>query len=79
MQSEPSLKTRALMIRYRSSWQLSPAEFGEPFQTVLDGDTRWLRMSRGLPWDELDPIKTRRPGFRRTLTGNISSGCRASA
>jgi len=41
------------MIRYRSSKQLSLAEFDWPFQTALDGNNRWVRMSRCIPWDEL--------------------------
>ncbi len=47
------LKRCAPMIRYRSSKQLSLAEFDWPFQTALDGNNRWVRMSRCIPWDEL--------------------------
>ncbi len=41
------------MIRYRSSKQLSLAEFDWSFQTALDGNNRWVQMSQCLPWDEL--------------------------
>ncbi len=41
------------MIRYCSSKQLSLAEFDWPFQTALDGNNRWVRMARCIPWDEL--------------------------
>ena len=41
------------MIRYRSQKQLSIAEFDWPFQTALDENNRWVRMSRCIPWDEL--------------------------
>jgi hypothetical protein len=41
------------MIRYRSHQQLSLAEFDWPFQTALDEDNRWVKMSQCIPWDEL--------------------------
>ena len=41
------------MIRYRSHNQLSLAEFDWPFQTALDEDNRWVKMSQCIPWDAL--------------------------
>ena len=41
------------MIRYCSHKQLSLAEFEWPFQTALDDNNRWVRMSECIPWDEL--------------------------
>jgi transposase, IS5 family len=41
------------MIRYRSHKQLSLAEFDWPFQTALDEDNRWVKMSACIPWDDL--------------------------
>ncbi len=41
------------MIRYRSHKQLPLAEFDWPFQTALDENNRWVKMSRCIPWDEL--------------------------
>jgi hypothetical protein len=41
------------MIRYRSHKQLSLAEFDWPFQTALDKDNRWVKMSQCIPWDDL--------------------------
>ena len=41
------------MIRYRSHNQLSLAEFDWPFQTALDEDNRWGKMSQCIPWDAL--------------------------
>jgi len=41
------------MIRYRSHKQLSLAEFDWPFQTALDEDNRWVKLSRCIPWDAL--------------------------
>ena len=46
-------KTRASMIRYCSSKQLTIPEFDWPFQTDLDENNRWVRMSQCIPWDEL--------------------------
>lgn len=41
------------MIRYRSQKQLSLAEFDWPFQTALDKNNRWVKLSECIPWDEL--------------------------
>jgi hypothetical protein len=46
-------KTRAPMIRYYSSKQLTIPEFDWPFQTDLDENNRWVRMSQCIPWDKL--------------------------
>ena len=41
------------MIRSTSSKQLTIAEFDWPFETVLDKDNRWVKLSECIPWDEL--------------------------
>ena len=41
------------MIRYCSSKQLTIPEFDWPFQTDMDDNNRWVRMSQCIPWDEL--------------------------
>ena len=41
------------MIRYHSQKQLSLAEFDWPFQTALDENNRWVKLSECVPWDEL--------------------------
>ena len=41
------------MIRYHSHKQLSLAEFDWPFQTALDENNRWVKMSECIPWDAL--------------------------
>ena len=46
-------KTRAPMIRYSSSKQLTLAEFDWPFETALDKNNRWVKLSQCIPWDEL--------------------------
>lgn len=46
-------KTRAPMIRSFSSKQLTLAEFDWPFQTDLDENNRWVKMSQCIPWDKL--------------------------
>ena len=48
-----TLNKRALMIRTSSSKQLTIAEFDWPFDTVLDQDNRWVKLSACIPWDEL--------------------------
>ncbi len=46
-------KTRAPMIQYSSSKQLTITEFDWPFQTDLDEYNRWVKMAQCIPWDEL--------------------------
>jgi transposase, IS5 family len=41
------------MIRYRSSKQLTLAEFDWPFETALNPNNRWVKLSQCIPWDEL--------------------------
>ncbi len=48
-----STRKRAPMIRCYSAKQLTIAEFDWPFQTALDENNRWVKMSRCIPWDEL--------------------------
>ena len=49
----PAFKKRAPMIRTQSHRQLSLAEFDWPFQTALDENNRWIKMSQCIPWDAL--------------------------
>ena len=51
-QANPT-KNRAPMIRYHSQKQLSLTEFDWPFQTALDENNRWVKLSECIPWDEL--------------------------
>ena len=44
------------MIRTQSHRQLSLTEFDWPFQTALDEDNRWVKMSECIPWDELAEV-----------------------
>lgn len=41
------------MIRTTSSKQLTIAEFDWPFETTLDKNNRWVKLSECMPWDEL--------------------------
>jgi hypothetical protein len=43
----------ALMIRYKSQKQMTLDGFVTPFQTALDKNNRWVKMSNCIPWDEL--------------------------
>ena len=48
-----TLKRRAPMIRVHSHRQLTLAGFDWPFQTSLDKNNRWVKMSDCIPWDDL--------------------------
>ena len=48
-----AIENRAPMIRYHSHRQLSLADFDWPFQTALDENNRWVKMSQCIPWDAL--------------------------
>ena len=41
------------MIRYSSQKQLTLPGFETPFQTALDQNNRWIKLSECIPWDEL--------------------------
>ena len=41
------------MIRYRSEKQQTLDGFETPFQTALDPNNRWVKLSESIPWDEL--------------------------
>jgi len=41
------------MIRYRSEKQPTLDGFETPFQTALDPNNRWVKLSECVPWDEL--------------------------
>ncbi len=47
------MEKRAPMIRYRSQNQLTLDGFETPFQTELDPDNRWVKLSECIPWDAL--------------------------
>jgi transposase, IS5 family len=47
-----TLKNRAAMIRTTRSKQLTIAEFDWPFETALDKNNRWVKLSVCIPWDE---------------------------
>lgn len=46
-------KNRAAMIRTTSAKQLTIAEFDWPFETALDKNNRWVKLSACIPWDDL--------------------------
>ncbi|MGY6275065.1 hypothetical protein [Methylomonas sp. MgM2] len=41
------------MIRTTSSKQLTIEAFDWPFDTALDKNNRWVKLSACIPWDEL--------------------------
>jgi IS5 family transposase len=55
MQEKPAItaKNRAARIRTTSAKQLTIAEFDWPFETALDKNNRWVKLSECIPWDEL--------------------------
>lgn len=40
------------MVKYTSTKQLSFTEFQTPFVKCLNGNNRWVRLARQIPWDE---------------------------
>jgi len=48
-----TFKNRAAMIRTTSAKQLTIAEFDWPFETALDKNNRWTKLSECIPWDDL--------------------------
>lgn len=46
-------RKRAPMIRYQSEKQLPLEGFDTPFETALDKNNRWVRLSECIPWDVL--------------------------
>lgn len=47
------------MLRYNSTKQIEIFEFKHPFETELDAENRWVKLSKLLPWDELVGIYSR--------------------
>mgnify|MGYP001592973838 CR=1 FL=1 len=41
------------MITYKSQKQLKLEGFETPFEAKLDANTRWVKLSQSIPWDEL--------------------------
>jgi len=41
------------MIRYTSQFQIELFEFEHPFESELDKNNRWVKLSKLLPWDRL--------------------------
>jgi IS5 family transposase len=46
----------AVMIRYKSTRQMSIEEFKTPFQIKLDKGNRWIKLGDSLPWDAMASI-----------------------
>ena len=44
------------MVKYKSTKQLTFAEFETPFETSLDKNNRWVLLAKHLPWDDLASI-----------------------
>ena len=74
-QAKPN-KKRASMIRDHSHKQLPLAEFDWPFQTALDENNRWVKMSACIPWDELAEETTQ---LSSKSTQSLSGGCQTQA
>jgi transposase, IS5 family len=46
----------AVMIKYKSTTQMSIEEFRTPFQIKMDKENRWVKLGNSLPWDALASI-----------------------
>ena len=44
------------MLKYTSTKQIDLLEFTHPFETELDKDNRWVKLSKIIPWDKLVSI-----------------------
>ena len=65
------------MLRYTSTKQIEIFEFEHPFQTELDSENRWVKLSKLLPWDELVGIYGRslsRTKGKQSIDGRVAVG-----
>ena len=65
------------MLRYISTKQIKIFEFEHPFQTELDMDNRWVKLSKLLPWDELVGIYGRslsKTKGKQCIDGRVAVG-----
>lgn len=44
------------MVKYNSERQLTIEEFKTPFQTSLNADNRWVKLSKIVPWDKFASV-----------------------
>ena len=44
------------MLKYTTPKQIDIFEFSHPFETELDKENRWVKLSKLIPWDELVEI-----------------------
>ena len=49
------------MIKYTPQNQLSLEMFEHPFDTHLDKENRWVKLTALVPWDELAVVYSRNP------------------
>lgn len=65
------------MLRYTSTKQIEIFEFEHPFQTELDSENRWVKLSKLLPWDELVGIYGRslsKTKGKQSIDGRLAVG-----
>lgn len=65
------------MLRYKSTKQIEIFEFEHPFQTELDTENRWVKLSKLLPWDELVGIYGRslsKTKGKQSIDGRVAVG-----
>ena len=63
------------MINYEPQSQLKIFEFENPFDTHLDIENRWVKLSNILPWDDLVSIYTK---SLSSVSGRMSIDCRVA-
>jgi hypothetical protein len=71
------IRGKEAMLRYKSPKQIELFEFAHPFETALDKENRWVRLSKILPWDQLVGIYSRslsKSKGRYGIDGRIAVG-----
>lgn len=77
--SKPTKRRKKLAAtpEYVSENQLTLPGFATPFERKLDGNNRWARLARAIPWDKIvskyDKLFTSKEG-RRPISGRVILG-----
>jgi len=65
------------MLKYNSTKQIDIFEFAHPFETELDKENRWVKLSKLIPWDQLVEIYSKslsRTKGKQSIEGRLAVG-----
>ncbi|HHH54086.1 MAG TPA: IS5 family transposase [Bacteroidetes bacterium] len=65
------------MLKYNSTKQIDIFEFTHPFETELDKENRWVKLSKLIPWDQLVEIYSKslsRTKGKKSIDGRLAIG-----